>query len=116
MPPEERDVAEELRARMADADLLRLEDLYRAEYEQAVAEGERLCRAAYQELLEGEIELCVLDGMRRTAAEGAARVNLTLRRTALQEELHALILYHRGRYLRRLRELVAMQGDRRVEE
>jgi hypothetical protein len=96
--------------------LLRLEDLYRAEYEQAVAEGERLCRAAYCELLEGEVELCVLDGMGRTVAEGAARANLTLRRAALREELHALILYHRGRYLRRLRELVAMQGDRQEEE
>src|SRR5262249_21653025 len=110
---EDSDAAADLRARIIDPDLLHLEELYRAEYEHAVSEGQRLCRDAYRDLLEREKQLYRLDGMSDRTAEGAARANLTLRRVELREELHALIAYHRGRYLRRLRELAAMQTDRR---
>jgi hypothetical protein len=104
-----------LRSRLTDADLVRMEQEYHSECERAVADAEQRFHAAYRDLLSRETELHTLDGMSSSAAEGAARANLVLRRRAMEEELRGFTRYHRERYLRQLRELAAVQEDRRAE-
>lgn len=101
-----------LRARLVAPDLARAEREYRAAYDHEVAEARQQLRATSAELLAHEVWLHTLDGMSPAAAELAAQANLAPRVRAMEEELRSLTAYHRDRYVRRLRELVAMQEDR----
>jgi len=104
-----------LRSQLVDPDLVHMEGEYRAECAREVAEAERLFRTTYAGILEHEKRLNMIDGMSPSIAEAAARANLALRLHGLEEELRGITTYHRERYRRRLRELVAMQDDRRTE-
>jgi hypothetical protein len=106
---------EVLRSRLADPDLARTEREYRAAYEHEVAEAHERLHVTYAGLLAHEVRLHTLDGMSPPAAEAAARANLALRVRGMEEELRSLTAYHRDRYFARLRELVAMQEDRRAD-
>ena len=106
---------EALRSRLRDADLVQMEREYRTEYEREVAEAEQRFHATYLGLLSHETWLHTLDGMNPSAAGAAARANLALRLQAMKVELQALTAHHRERYVRRLRELAAMQEDRRMD-
>jgi hypothetical protein len=106
---------EALRSRLRDADLLRMEREYRTEYEREVAEAEQRLHTTYLGLLSHETWLHTLDGMNPSAAGAAARANLALRLQAMEVELQALTAHHQERYVRRLRELAAMQEDRRMD-
>jgi hypothetical protein len=104
-----------LKARLVDPDLVRAEREYRAAYEREVDEARQRLHSTYTGLLSHETWLHTLDGMSAIAAEAAVRANLALRLRGMEEELQALTTYHEDRYLKRLRELAALQEDRRTE-